>query len=228
MQEKLDYLLKKYAVNRSAQLKGNRTVGIDGRDFPLLPWRKERRLAEMKKLVTDGEISGISVMRTLRIVQKSADLLEEIYREFDICQYILNSKITEVFAIGDEKSALNIIAKTADGFICTLEISATLPGDADIIDKHEIIAQSGVACDRAADTQIPQSSIYVYGKHNGHFTDVDAELFGLSVDECAIVRSAFETARTAADLSGEVDQLYRLIGAVKDSLETMQNVILEG
>lgn len=228
MQKQLDLLLEKYAVNTNAQLVDNLTVNVDGKNLALLPWRSERRFTELKKLITDGQINGISVMRTLRIVQKGADLFDEILREFDINQYILGSNITEIFAIGDENHAINIIAKTKDDYICTLEISATLAQGTDIIDKHEIISLSGVACDRAADTQIPQSSIYVYGQEQVKYTDVDAELFGLSVDECAVVRSAFEIAKTKQDLSGEVNNLNKLIAAVKKSLDTMENVLVEG
>lgn len=230
MQKYLDKLLEKYSVSGNAVLTDNKTVTIDGKKLPLLPWRNERRFVEMRKLVTDGEINGISVMRTLRIVRKGMDLYDELYRELDLCRYILNTDINEIFVIGDEKYALNIIAATKDGFVCTLEISATLSDDETIIDKHEIIAGSGVACDRAADTQVPQNSIYVFGgKDNAEvYTDVDAELFGLNVDECAVVRSAFEIAKTGCDLSDDVNKLYKLIDCAKQSLKNCENIVVGG
>ena len=133
-----------------------------------------------------------------------------------------------MFAIGDIEHAINIIAKTASGYICTFEISATLPHGASVIDKHEIIAQSGVVCDRAADTQIPQNSIYVYGDKEEKYNDVDAELFGLTVDESAVIRSAFEIAKNNLDLTRDVASLNRLIVAVKKSLDSTENVVVEG
>ncbi len=227
MQAKLDILLSKYAVQKNAQLSGN-TVMIDGKALPLLPWRKERRLIELRNLAA-GPLTGISTMRVLRIVHRGADLMAELYREIDIAQYILNSKIREIFAIGDKAHALNLIAKTADDYVVSFEISATLPENAPIIDKHEIIAIAGVACDRAADTQVPQNSIYVYGdKETAAYTDVDAELFGLTADQCAVVRSAFEIAKTGADLTAEAESAKAVLCAAEKSLETLENIFVEG
>ncbi len=226
MQKNLDFLIRKYDVKSSAKLLDGLTVEIDAKKLPILPWRNERRFVELKKLVSEGTIHGVSVMRTLRILPKGADVWRELYREFDLSQHILSTTMTEVFAVGDD-TAVNVIAKTATGALCTLEIAATLPPNAEVVDKHEIIASSGVACDRVADTQVPQNSIYVYGKNTTAFTDVDAELFGLSIDECAIVRSAFALAKQKEDLTPEVEVLEKLVRAAKKSSETCQNIFVE-
>ena len=77
-------------------------------------------------------------------------------------------------------------------------LATTLKPTDNVIDKHEIIAQKGVICDRAVDTQVPQSSIYIFGSDGNRetYTDVDAELFGLNVLDCARVRAAFEIAKS--------------------------------
>lgn len=228
MQKGLDFLLNKYSVQSTAQLVDDRTVRIDGKDVPMLPWRSERRFVELKKLVADGEINGISVMRTLRIVRKGADLWKEAYRELDLAQYILGSPICQIFAIGDGEHAVNLVAKTAAGYVCSFELSATLAESAPVIDKHEIIAISGVACDRAADTQVPQNSIYVFGgQEDAVYTDVDAELFGLNIDQCAVVRSAFELAKTHADLSDDAACLEKLVAAAQRSMVLCENICVE-
>ncbi len=229
MQKQLDILLKKYAPSCAAEWVNDECVKADGKCLPLLPWRYQRRFTEMRGLVTEGALEGISVMRTLRIVHKGDDLSAQLYRELDLCQFILNSKICEIFAIGDGKQAINVIAKTADGYICTLEMAATLGADAAYIDKHEIIAAGGVACDRAVDTQVPQSSVYVFGKDGDTaYTDVDAELYGLDAEQAAAVRAAFDTARNGIDLSEEVRGLKALLSAVEKSLATTENILVEG
>ncbi len=228
MQTKLEMLLRKYSVNTSATLDGQQ-VTVDGRALPLLPWRKERRMIELRNLVANGTLTGISTMRILRIVHRGENLLEQLYREADIAQFVLGSKIHEIFAIGDTARAINLIAKTEDGYVVSLEISATLPADAAIIDKHEIIAVGGVACDRTADTQVPQNSIYVYGDHQTvAYTDVDAELFGLTTDQCALVRAAFEVAKTGIDLTAESASAKAVVAAAEQSLATLENIIVEG
>lgn len=226
MQEKLNFLLEKYSIKKEAVLKGTDFVTVNQKQYPLLWWRSERRFVELRKLVKGSTLKGISVMRTLRIVNRGSDLYRELFRELDLAQYILGTKIMEIFAVGDPDHALNIIAKCTEGYLCTLEISATLSQGTKVIDKHEIIAASGVACDRVTDTQIPQHSIYVYGQGTEPetYTDVDAELFGLSVEECAIVRNAFDIAKTENDFSGESAGLSHLLECVNQSLKNVENV----
>ncbi len=155
-------------------------------------------------------------------------LKQELYRQTDIAQFILGSKIQEIFAIGDWNHAVNLIAKTADGYIISFELSATLAKGTPVIDKHEIIAVSGVACDRAADTQIPQNSIYVYGQESAVYTDVDAELFGLTAEECALVRSAFAVAKNGTDLAAEVSSARAVVAAAEQSMAALENITVEG
>ena len=45
LQEKLDFLLDKYAVAKKALLSDDgKTVTVDGNEYPILSWRSERRL----------------------------------------------------------------------------------------------------------------------------------------------------------------------------------------
>ncbi|MBQ4065838.1 MAG: hypothetical protein IJD10_07030, partial [Clostridia bacterium] len=195
-----------------------------------LPWRAERRFTELKSLVDSGELHGISTMRTLRVVKAGSDLYEQLYREIDICRFILGTEITEIFAIEGGEYTLNAIAATAAGYVCSLELSATLQSGQPNIDKHEIIAIGGVACDRAADTQVPQNSVYVYGEkaEPDTYTDVDAELYGLTPDECAIVRYAFDVAKNGTDHTGESEADLAVVDAAKRSVATTANIILGG
>jgi len=91
-----------------------------------------------------------------------------------------------------------MVAKLENGVVCTIEVAATLPATASPIDKHEIIARRGVACDRAVDTQVPQHSVYVFSeKGEEAYTDTDYELYGLSEEDTAVVRQAFLAAGDA-------------------------------
>lgn len=203
LQEKLNFLLEKYSVASPATLKDNAVI-IDGKQIPLLPWRMERRFIEQKNIVTGGTLQGISVMRVARIIEKEADLYEALYRELDICQFVLGRKLASIMVMtGDH--VLNAISTCEDGVVCTIEISATLAKGEAPKDKHEIIAQRGTCCDVVVDAQLHQESIYFFGAENKKFTDVDFELYGLSIDEIAIVRSAFNIAQ-----KGNADEMIAL------------------
>lgn len=190
LQEKLNFLLNKYSVEKTASLKDNKVVVIDGVDIPLLFHRKERRFVELKNIVQGGTLFGVSVMRVARIVESCTDLSDVLYRELDLCQFVLGKKIKSVMAMSND-NVINVIATTENDIVCTIEISATLKKGAKAIDKHEIISQRGIACDVVVDAQLKQDSIYVFGNENKKFTDVDFELYGLSPEEVATVRAAF-------------------------------------
>ena len=194
LQEKLNFLLEKYSVDVKAELKDAKTVIIDGQELPLLSHRNERRFLEQKNIVTGGTLQGVSVMRVARIIEKGSDIYEALGRELDICQYVLQRNLISVMVMQND-NVLNAISTCEDGVVCTIEISATLAAGEVAKDKHEIIAQRGTCCDVVVDAQLKQDSIYVFGAENQKFTDVDFELYGLSIEEVAIVRAAFGIAQ---------------------------------
>ncbi len=194
LQEKLNFLLEKYSVDVKAELKDAKTVVIDGQELPLLSHRNERRFLEQKNIVTGGTLQGVSVMRVARIIEKGSDIYEALGRELDICQYVLQRNLISVMVMQND-NVLNAISTCEDGVVCTIEISATLAKGEVAKDKHEIIAQRGTCCDVVVDAQLKQDSIYVFGAENQKFTDVDFELYGLSIEEVAIVRAAFGIAQ---------------------------------
>lgn len=219
LQEKLDFLLQKYSVEAKATLKDSKVAVIDGVETPNLSHRLERRFIELKNIVQGGTLQGISVMRVARIVEKGADIFTELYRELDICQYILGRKIVAVTAMQNDNT-LNVIATTEDAVVCTIEISATLAKGEIPKDKHEIIAQRGIACDVVVDAQLKQDSIYVFGAENKKFTDVDFELYGLSIEDIAVVRSAFTIAQkgTKDEMIAIDSNLCTLVEKAKESV----------
>lgn len=222
----LQMLLQKYSVEKNGEITPDGFLAVDGKKLPLLPWRQERRFIECKNLVNSPYTVGISTMRVCHIAPQSTSLFDLLYREADLCQWILNTNICEIFAIGNEK-ALNVSALTEKGYALTFELAATLQEGEPAVDKHEIIAQKGVICDRVVDTQMPQSSVYVLGNNGTQtYTDVDAELFGLSIRECALVRAAFDCLKNGYDLTEADALLRRITDAAGRSCRTLENIKL--
>lgn len=227
LQKKLEFILDKYSVGTKAVLNNCKTVSINGIEIPLLAHRQERRFIELKNIVNGGTIVGISAMRVARIVEADSDVFAELYRELDICQYILNRNIKSIMAMQND-NVINVIATTEDGVVCTIEISATLKKGEKAIDKHEIISQRGIACDIAVDVQLKQDSIYVFGKENNKYTDVDYELYGLSFEEIVIVRSAFAIAQTGSSESHiKADaNLKKLVSLAENSVKSGERQVI--
>ena len=194
LQQKLDFLLKKYSVDDRPVIKNHKEFLIGDKAYPILSHRSERKFIELKNIVNNGTLEGISVMRTSRIVEKSKDIYEELYREIDICRYVLQREMKSVM-VYDNGNVLNAILSAEDDIVCTIEIASTLKEGDVPKEKHEVIAKRGTACDIVVDSQLRQDSIYILGENNATYTDVDFELYGLSYDEINMVRNVFFVSR---------------------------------
>lgn len=228
LQQKLDFLLDKYSVGTPAVLTDRQTVTVEGQALPILSHRFERRFIELRNMAQNGTLTGISVMRTARIVAAGSDLYEALFRELDLCQFILCRAIVSMMVM-ENGPVLNAIATTADGVVCTLELAATLQAGEEPKDKHEIIAQHGIACDVVVDAQLKQDSVYVFGAQGNHkYTDVDFELYGLSIEDIAVVRGAFAAARDrdGAQRVAIRDNLQALVALARRSARSGEREVL--
>ena len=230
MQKGLNLLLEKYSVTDTAVLsEDGAQVVINGTAVPTLPWASERRIIELRNLVVTGRVGNMCTYRIGHTSKKGADLFVLLAREIGILEFTVDSKVKEIFAIAGS-GTMNCIAETENGCVCTVELGATLSeGEADI-DKHEIITDNGVACDRVVDTQVPQNSIYVFGNENAKYLDTDAELYGYGEIQINTIRNAFQLAKSAearANNQMKYKHIEAVVAAAKQSLATMENICVE-
>lgn len=227
MQKGLDLLLNKYSVNAKAVLSADgKTVVIDGKEIPVLPWESERRIIELRNLVVTGRLGNMCTYRIGHTAKKGTDLFEMLAREVGILEFTVNSTAKEIFAIAGVNT-MNCIVETENGCVCTIELGATLEDGQRDIDKHEIITDNGVGCDRVVDTQMPQDSIYVFGKNKQAFMDTDAELYGYEEIQINTIRNAFTVAKNEALQSANVEKwahIQKIVEGAKKSLATLENV----
>ncbi len=226
MQNGLDLLLDKYSVAANAELKSLKSVNVSGRDIPLLPWESERRFIELRNLVVQKRVGNMCTYRIGHTSHKSTDIFELLKREAGIVEFTVNSEIKEIFTICG-KNTMNVIAETENGCVCTIELACTLEDREAAVDKHEIITDNGIACDMVVDTQIPKSSIYVYGEKKVSFTDTDAELYGYSQAEIAAIRNAFAVCKDEKAAAHNVEanaRLDKIVEAARKSVESLENV----
>ena len=230
MQKGLDLLLNKYSVNAKAVLSADgKTVAIDGKEVPVLPWESERRFIELRNLVLTGRLGNMCTYRIGHTAKKGADLFEMLAREVGILEFTVNSTAKEIFAIAG-KNTMNCIVETENGCVCTIELGATLEDGQKDVDKHEIITDNGVACDRVVDTQMPQDSIYVFGKNKQAFMDTDAELYGYAEIQINTIRNAFAAAKNVdvqAANTAKWAHIQKVVECAKKSLATLETVTVE-
>lgn len=189
---------------------------------PLLPWRSERRFQELRRLVESRTIDPVLMCRfSCTTDGRGMDLPAVLYREFDLAEWLTGAPIRALTAAIEADRWANVILRLESGALCSVEASTSLPPGTAMLDRHELIARRGVACDGVVDTQLPQSSVYVFAAEgNRQYTDTDAELFGLPPGHVHLVRSAWETlsqlARREA-LRQQHHRLARLVGLAGES-----------
>lgn len=195
--------------------------------IPIFPWRFERRFVELAKLVAGKTVENVVMCRFSCTASAETKLAAILYREFDLLEWLNDSKIVSVYAtIADGKFA-NVIARLENGCVCSVEAGTTLSSEsqANVLDRHEMIGQRGVASDRVVDTQIPQSSVYLFEPGQTQtWTDTDAELFGLPAAQINQIRAAnalaalLNTDKLSADR--QWDQHDHLCGWVTRAFES--------
>jgi len=210
MKEALSGLLNKYHVpeprnfqmSTSGSSKGLsllpgwmwKEAQLEVNQVPLLTWRLKRKFLELKKIVEDSSIENVCMLRFCSMGSSDEyDLNSLLYREMDLCEFIGGGKIASLQAVLNEDRNGNVILKLGNGILCSVEVSLRMPSGSDLVDRHEIIAQRGIASDLVVDTMIPQHSVYSCTERGEmRYRDVDMELYGFDEEQIDQVRSAFQ------------------------------------
>ena len=226
LQDALYGLLKKYDLKPDFSLNilpgwsfFNQQMG--GKDIPVFPWRTNRKFVELQKIISGNVVEHACMLRFCCLTDEHTGLPALLYREFDLCEYIGQSRIQSLHATFTGGRGGNVIVKLENGIIGSVEIGNLLPTGAEMIDRHEIIARRGVASDLVVDTQIPQKSVYMYtDKGEIGYKDTDNELFGLKEIEIEWVRSAFDFLKNSHGLSDYLNRHKHLSSLIHAALES--------
>jgi len=210
MEEALSGLLRKYNIQEPRDFRLTQTGSSNGlnllpgwalidtpfveNQIPLLTWRLKRKFIELKKIVQDSIIENVRMFRFCSMGNKDEwNWSSLLYREMDLCEFIGDGKIVSLQAVISDRQTGNVILRLDNNTLCSVEISIQMPSGSVLTERHEIIAQRGVASDLVVDTMIPQNSIYSYTEKGEHqYRDVDMELFGFDELQIDQVRSAFQ------------------------------------
>lgn len=207
---------------------------IDGKALPLMPWRFDRRLTEMRALVErDGALRQLCSYKSLRIDRAGADFKEMLLDELDTCEWLTGDSIASIYATSNGEHALLVIAKTSTGLVCAIDFAATLSKESKPVTRHEIVGVEGLITDRSINEQIPVESLYLFrdsAKAPETFTDMDNSMLGLIPEEVKTVDNIIFLLSNR-DEHGKwlkrYDRLSYLVECVFDSVRTGQKVIPE-
>lgn len=154
---------------------------IDGKKYPLFAWRFFTKFNGIKNTIT-GRLGDVSTLRTSCFAPNTDSMKAHLFREFDLAEFWLGSKIKYVMGYGDERAA-NFIVKMENDAVASFEMSTTMPKEADLQGKHTVYTTNGLVSDMVVDNVIRQELVHVYnnGKDPTKYSEIDTLLYGLSL-----------------------------------------------
>lgn len=180
-------------------------IKLEGKSIPLFVSRYYPKWARIKGLNVLGSpcaITGYFV---------SCSSLEEImFREFDLCEWWLESEISRLTVYRNGDSA-NVLLSFKIDTTANLQLHSAKCGSPQF--KHELFTTGGMASDRAVDTLIAQGALNVY-TCEGHeqYTDVDINLYGLDEWQINEVYCIYNTLKESSDeLRARAERLNRIV-----------------
>lgn len=207
-------------------------VRIGDDRVPLMFWRFDRRLTEMRGLVGQS-VCQLCAYKSVRVDHAGEDFDAILLREIDVCQWLLGQDIVSVYAISSGDKALLALAETASGIVCAIDLAATLSPESKVITRHEITGVEGLITDRAINEQIPIDALYLFQKDRKHpetFTDMDYSMLGLNPEEIQVVDFVIDLLADPTqygELQSRYERLKKLVGVVRKSIETGEKVFVE-
>lgn len=186
-----NYLTKNNIVTDNWTIKKQKTedyydtlIMHDGKKVPLLRWRYNEKNHTLYEATRKG-IGKLCSTKSYVFVPSNYSLEKVLFKEIDLAQWWLNSKVK--YVVGMESSSLtgNYLLKMENNTVANIEIACTMPVDAEIQEKHIIFGTEGSASDIVVDTMVVKNNIYLYnnGAQPKTFSDVEPWMYGLNTNE---------------------------------------------
>ena len=204
------------------------TLVWEGKRIPLFSSRYEPRIRAIAGYGSKPEDN--SALNVYSFVGRDIPLERLIYRELDIAEFILHSKVKKITAFVNQNAA-NIIAIMENGTSANLDLGNTMAAGAHYQCQHRLITNHGMANDLSATDMIIQHQLYIFGAEGTQVYDDDEYyLYGLDEEEVAKVLTihGILTGHQKCEDWAENDARYRkMIAAVYESDKLGKSVYLD-
>ena len=204
---------------------------LGGKEIPLLFWRHEPRINSLHEYGSD--LTDNSALNVYSFVGSDTALDEHIFKELDLSEYILNSKIEKVTAFING-GACNLIAKTESGTLANLELGNTMAEGTQPQFSHRLVTKRGMASDRTVNSMTEPFGVTLFSSSDTRpfgFDDADHYLLGLTPDEAyrvTFIRAIIVGDIDADRLCADYERLKSVLNAVYRSAKESESVNVGG
>ena len=155
------------------------TLVLEGERYPLFWWRTDPQVDMMQELAPERKICS---MKLNRVCPKSWGLETLLYKELDIAEYIIGSRVRTVmnFRNGD---SMNMLATMENERAALFELGATLHDGTDEQGRHTYWGEDGMASDRVVSQKLPGKAVYLFTQEQAQpetFHDIFIYVYGLN------------------------------------------------
>ena len=207
---------------------GHYWLMLDGKRHLLMPWRTNKRLNNMRQVMTPAFAAGVSAMKSECVVQQCYPLSALAAREIDICEWVLGDKIVSVFALTDESRVFHLIGRMSRGARITIDITNALHENVRETERHEVFAKGGSLVDLPVGMQLATEDIYAFRSDSEYPETYSEVILGdtfYTREEAAIIRDAESILRSRellAQRETRLDELMQIVHAAFRSNRTLR------
>ena len=204
------------------------TVILDGEAYPIFTWRYHPKYHTLT--ATLPYLGDLSTVKSLDFAPSTRTMAQELFRELDLVEFFLSGNIVSIMGYGTQQAA-NFIARLDNGTIANLELSVTMPPEANRESKHTIFTNNGMVTDMVADNVIIQQQVHLFnsGKDPVAFTDNDPNLFGLTLEDqniCYAIYALIDGREDREAWKNRIPYLNKLVDGALACLETGKKYVV--
>jgi len=155
------------------------TLILDGEAYPLFWWRADPQVATMHDLAPTRDICSMKLNRT---GSRSAGLERLLYKELDIAEFIMDTRVRTVMNFRNGNS-MNMLCTMENDRVALFELAATLHDDSPEQGRHTFWGSNGMASDRVVSQKIPSEALYLFTQEKKEpelYSDLFIYTYGLS------------------------------------------------
>ena len=205
------------------------TLVLDGKTYPLLYWRCDTQVVQMQGFAPSRNPCS---MKTAQTVRKSMGLQKLLYRELDICETILDTKVKSVMNF-ENGCAMNLMTTMENDCVCVFELCSVLNEKSPEQGRRIFWGKNGMASDGVVSQKIKNASVYLFTEENENpetFNDIFQYTYGLEREDVLRACMIAEILMGRRDISRwQQDHDYHVacLQAAEKSAKTVERVFVQ-
>ena len=205
------------------------TLELDGVKYPLFWWRCDPQVGAMYSKAPERKICS---MKLNRVGAKSQGLRKLLYKELDIAEFIMRSRVKSVMNF-QKGCSMNMLATMENERVALFELAATLHDETPEQGRHTYWGEEGMASDRVVSQKVASEAIYLFtddARDPQTYNDIFIYMYGLDRTDtlkATCIAEILMGRRSVADWRERSDHYIRCIERAEQSAQQVRRLFVE-